>query len=155
MFPYLPIRANTEEERKAKARFYYEHLKRQAIQIFLRVRGRADLSLFDTFQFVYPRKDGSNHYISGTYTVFGVSHTLDDGGWVTEINGWRLSFGKADPATQAAAELSREAKSEADAYAAKAAALEAAAVAEEEAKVILQKQRAVEIVTSYSGEGLM
>ncbi|OPZ66155.1 MAG: Phage late control gene D protein (GPD) [Firmicutes bacterium ADurb.Bin506] len=155
-FPYLPIRANTEEERKAKARFYYEHLKRQAIQIFLRVRGRSDLSLFDTFQFVYPRRDGTNHYISGTYTVFGVSHSLDDGGWVTEINAWRLSFGDADPAMRAAAQVQREAKALEETYAEINATLDALNARDaEQARVILQKQRAVEIVTSYSGEGLM
>jgi hypothetical protein len=140
-YPYLPIRANTEEERKAKARFYYEHLKRQTIQIFLRVRGRSDLSLFDTFKFLYPRRDGTQHYISGTYTVFGVSHSLDDGGWVTEINAWRLSFGETDPAVRAAFQERREAKALEETYAAEAATQAALEAADAEEVVKLREER--------------
>lgn len=111
----MAIRALTDAERKAKTQYYFEHLKRQAVKIFLRIRGRSDLALFDQIEFVYSRPDGTSHYLSGLYTIRAVSHDIGDEGWVTDLEADRLSLGEGDPAIVAAQEQVVRARARADA----------------------------------------
>ncbi|MFN3925183.1 MAG: hypothetical protein ACK4K6_16295 [Pseudarthrobacter sp.] len=100
--PYLPIRANSVEERDAKARLYYERLKRGVINIALVLKGRPDLKFLDQFRLTYLRSDGTPHYISGIYSILSLMHTINDQGWTTHVEAYRLSFGEADTATASA-----------------------------------------------------
>ncbi len=98
----IPIVASSEAERQAKITIYMEHLRKQAVKLYLTLRGRSDINLFDNFLLQYVLSSGKVHYLSGVYTAFAVSHSVGDSGWITHIEAYRLSLGDEDPAIKAA-----------------------------------------------------
>ncbi len=70
---------------KARASSQYERMSGQAYNATMRVRGTHAVEPLEYITVDVIRRDGSRHYLSGTFRVITIDHTLDNSGWVTEF----------------------------------------------------------------------
>lgn len=77
------VRHTAENERRAR----HLHALYSAYQVqgALSVIGTHDVRIVDYIDFAYIKRDGTQHYLSGSYQVFKINHNVEGGGWTTEF----------------------------------------------------------------------
>ncbi len=74
---------------KARCANQYARLSDYNYAARMSVRGTHNLSPMGTVAVNYVKRDGSKHYLSGTFTIAKVRHMFDSSGWTTEVDMWR------------------------------------------------------------------
>lgn len=82
---YVPIRSRTAEEFRQIATAIHNKLRNVAFNATLIVKGTHGIRTGNHVQVNRYTANGNLHYYSGTYTVVGVKHQIDTGGWQTTL----------------------------------------------------------------------
>lgn len=80
---------------EARLRSQYETISGITYEATMTVRGTHAVDLFDYISVEYLRRDGQRHYLSGTFHVLKVNHTVGLQGWSTSFYLRRTAANKA------------------------------------------------------------
>jgi len=80
----IQITERTREEFRRRLAAHYDKLAWSTIRATLRVLGTHSVDMMEPLRVEYLKQNGQQHYLSGLYHVYGIKHTFDSGGWVTE-----------------------------------------------------------------------
>jgi hypothetical protein len=85
MKAWVPIYARDQEELVQKAAYRLQRLRRESYKATLEVVGTHAVSPMDYVTVNYYNSDGKIHYLSGTFKVYEITHSVDSGGWKTTM----------------------------------------------------------------------
>ena len=103
--------ARTEVDFEAKVRKRYDDLRRRAYQAGLEVLGTHGAIPQDRIEVEYlSHASQLPHFLSGTFFVSEVSHSISSGGWQTSMELYRLGNPKTDDAEEVIASVKQTAQ---------------------------------------------
>jgi phage protein D len=77
-------RSDTELTRLAQSR--YDRLRNAAFSATLEARGTHEIGVMDFVSVKYVKRDGEEHYMSGVYRAYELTHQIDSSGWKLSMN---------------------------------------------------------------------